>query len=144
MAHEETLITPIKDSIQIHTNKFIKSVSIWVKTITDCLGQFTSGLVTSPHFRSPPVRSHDGRFWSPLLAFLFLASRLFNAPGETGLGVWRWWSNGSALCFSVAGGARWRTGLSFRGGTGSECQCLSCLPVFVSALIRFSSANLTI
>lgn len=85
MAREETLITRKDDSIHIHTHKFIKSVSIWVKTITDCLGQFTSGLVTSLHFRSPPVRSHDGRFRSPLLAFLFLPSRLFNAPGGTGL-----------------------------------------------------------
>lgn len=83
MAHEETLITRKDDSIQIHTHKCIKSVSIWVKT--DCLGEFTSGLVTSAHFRSPPVRSHDGRFGSPLLAFLFLPSRLFIAPGGTGL-----------------------------------------------------------
>lgn len=44
-----------------------------------------SGLVTSAHFRSPPVRSHDGRFESPLLAFLFLPSRLFNVPGGAGL-----------------------------------------------------------
>lgn len=41
--------------------------------------------MTSSHFRSPPVRSHDGRFGSLLLAFPFLLSRLSIVPGGTGL-----------------------------------------------------------
>lgn len=49
------------------------------------ISQFTSGLVTSPAFRSPPVRSHDGRSGFLLLAFPFLPSRLLIVPGGTGL-----------------------------------------------------------
>lgn len=51
-------------------------------------GQVTSGLVTSAHFRSPPVRSHDGRSGSLLLAFPFLPSRLLLGPGGSGLVRW--------------------------------------------------------
>lgn len=62
----------------------IQTVSISPKSI-DFWGQFTSGLVTAAHFRSPPVCSHDGRFGSLLLAFPFLPSRLFIVLGGAGL-----------------------------------------------------------
>lgn len=65
----------------------MKTVRISQK-ITDLSGQFTSGLVTSAHFRSPPVRSHDGRFGSLLLAVPFLPSRLLFVPGGSGLVRW--------------------------------------------------------
>lgn len=45
---------------------------------------FPAGLVTSAHFRSPPVRSHDGRCGSLLVAAPFLPSWLSVAPVEPG------------------------------------------------------------